>query len=252
MTDPFAGVAALPGVAAVADRARSAVDGVLFERVLLTRAAEVAAECRLEAARSSAELEGAPASIADLRSGAAFGLDSVGPVASAAVRVTEESAHLVDVWTRAPAQALARLHAVAAVDLAGEPGRPRHDADVHNRLGALLALLVQPTAAPAVVVAAIVHGELLALAPFGSRDGLVARAAWRLVLIGRGMDSKAVTVPEHGLVVLGRSAYAEALAAYQTGTPDGLVAWVTHCCTAVELGAARGLEVCRAVAARQA
>ena len=38
----------------------------------------------------------------------------------------------------------------------------------------------------AVVVAAVVHGELLALSPFGSGNGLVARAAARLVLIHRG------------------------------------------------------------------
>ncbi|MET0741258.1 MAG: oxidoreductase [Candidatus Nanopelagicales bacterium] len=250
MTDPFSDVAALPGVAAVADRARKRVDGVMFERVLLKRAAEVVAECRLEAARSSAELEGAPASLADLRSGTAFSLDSVGPVASAAVRVAEESTHLVDVWSRAPAQALARLHAVAAADLAGEPGRPRDDAEVHDRLRALLGLLVQPTTAPGVVVAAIVHGELLALAPFGSRDGLVARAAWRLVLVSRGVDSKSVTVPEQGLVRLGRPAYAESLAAYRSSEPAGVAAWVAHCCAAIELGAARGLELCREVAAR--
>jgi hypothetical protein len=250
VTDPFAGVAALPGVAVAADRARSAVDSVLFERVLLKRAVEVAAEGRLEAARSSAELEGAPASIADLRSGAAFELDSVGPLAWAAVRVAEECVHLVEVWPRSPAQALAKLHVAAAADLGGEPGRPRDDPEVRDRLAVLLDLLVQPTVAPGVVVAAIVHGELLSMAAFGSRDGLVARAAWRLVLVSRGVDSKAATVPEYGLARLGRPAYAQSLAAYRSGEPVGVAAWVAHCCTAVELGATRGGEICREVASR--
>jgi len=44
------------------------------------------------------------------------------------------------------------------------------------------------TAAPAPVLVAVVHGELLALAPFGSADGVVARAAARLTAIKKDSD----------------------------------------------------------------
>ena len=46
----------------------------------------------------------------------------------------------------------------------------------------LSGLLTAPTKAPALVVGAIVHGELLTLRPFGWGDGIVARAAQRLAL----------------------------------------------------------------------
>jgi len=47
-------------------------------------------------------------------------------------------------------------------------------------------------------LAAVVHGELATLAPFGSADGIVARAAARLTLVTRGVDPKSVSVPEVG------------------------------------------------------
>jgi Fic family protein len=95
-------------------------------------------------------------------------------------------------------------------------------------------LLAAPTVAPALVVAAVVHGELLALRPFGFGSGLVARAAGRAVLISRGVDPLAVLAPSAGLTFLGRSAYVSAARAYLSGTPGGLAAWVLHCCLAVE------------------
>ena len=70
-------------------------------------------------------------------------------------------------------------------------------------------------------MAALVHGELASLAPFGSADGVVARAAGRLTGITRGLDPKAVSVPEVGFAELGREAYAEALAGYAVRDPAG-------------------------------
>jgi len=97
-----------------------------------------------------------------------------------------------------------------------------------------------------VVTAAVVHGELMALRPFGTADGLVARAAARLVLVDRGLDPKAVSAPEVGHVEL-HSGYAEALRGYVSGGPDGVGAWIVHCARAVELGAREGLAVCEAI-----
>ena len=83
---------------------------------------------------------------------------------------------------------------------AAEPelGRPRPDAQVAARLGLLADLVTGGTAAPAPVVVAVVHGELLTLAPFGSADGVVARAAARLAAVATGLDPKGLAVPEVG------------------------------------------------------
>ena len=62
------------------------------------------------------------------------------------------------------------------------------------------------TDAPALLVAAVVHAELAAAAPFASHNGLVARAAERLVLVARGLDEKSLVVPEAGHLAL-RPAY---------------------------------------------
>ena len=126
--------------------------------------------------------------------------DGVGPVLAGAVRVAEEQGRLLGVWRTSPLQALARLHVLAAADLVGEPelGRPRTGADVSARLALLADLVTGGTAAPAPVVVAVVHGELLALEPFGSADGVVARAAARLTAVATGLDPKALAVPEVG------------------------------------------------------
>ena len=49
---------------------------------------------------------------------------------------------------------------------------------------------------PAPVLAAVAHGELLTLAPFGIADGVVARAVSRLVTIASGLDPHGLGVPE--------------------------------------------------------
>ncbi|MCW2945902.1 MAG: filamentation induced by cAMP protein Fic, partial [Actinoallomurus sp.] len=126
-----------------------------------------------------------------------------------------------------------------------EIGPPPAPAEVAARLDTLSGLLTSPTGAPAVVVAAVVHGELLALRPFGWGDGIVARAAARLTLVDRGLDPKSLTAPEVGHAELG-TAYREAILAYASGTPAGVAHWVRHCAEAVGLGARDALAVCEA------
>jgi hypothetical protein len=142
---------------------------------------------------------------------------------------------------------LARLHVLAAADLAADDdlGRPAPHAGA--RLSGLFSLVTGTTAAPAVLVAGLVHGELAALAPFGIADGVVARAAGRLTGITRGLDPKAVTVPEVGFAELGREAYAAALAGYASGTPQGVAGWLVHCSRATEHGALEGLAICESL-----
>ena len=115
------------------------------------------------------------------------------------------------------------------------------------RLNGLARLLAAKSEAPALVVAAVVHGELLALRPFGSLNGLVARAAERLVLVGSGLDPKSVCPAEVGHAEGGREAYAEALRAYASGTAEGMAAWIAHCAEAVRLGARESMAVCEAL-----
>ena len=105
-----------------------------------------------------------------------------------AARVYTELGDLVEVWRQAPRQALARLHTLAARDLVDRDhlGQPATD-DATARLTQLADLLAA-TRAPALVVAAVVHGELATLRPFGSADRVVAMAASRLVLVERGLD----------------------------------------------------------------
>jgi hypothetical protein len=135
----------------------------------------------------------------------------------------------------------------AAGSLPGERlGRPDGSPAIAARLGSLAQLLTSGTQVPGTLVAAVVHGELATLAPFGGADDLVARAAERLTLITRGVDPKTVSVPEVGHRERGED-YRAALAGYATGSADGVAGWLRHCATAVELGACEGLAICEAV-----
>jgi len=231
----------LAGVAGAADGARADVDRLLGHRMLRRRSAEVSAESSLRGARASAALAGAAYPLAEVRTG---GVDD--PLVTGALRVSAGLGPLVSTWRRAPLQVLARLHVLAAAGLAPDERLGRPTAAVGSRLTALAAVLTGPSGVPAVVVAAVVHGELLALAPFGTADGLVARAAYRLTLVAFGLDPKGVSVPEVGHAEL-EDEYADALAGYRAGDAAGVAGWVRHCCAAVSLGAREGLAVCEAL-----
>ena len=240
--DPLAPLLELPGVRDASEAARSAVDRLLGHRVMRRGSAGVSTESALRGARASAALEGADVPLADLRAGRVED-----PVVQGALRVSASLGSMTDTWTRAPGQVLARLHVLAAAELADRDDLGRPGPHAGPRLGGLLGLVTGPTTAPAVVVAALVHGEVAALAPFGTADGVVARAAARLTGITRGLDPKAVSVPEVGFAELGRGAYAPALAGYATGGPDGLAGWLVHCCRATEHGALEGLAICESL-----
>jgi hypothetical protein len=134
-------------------------------------------------------------------------------------------------------QALARIHVLAAADLTGDPdrlGRPREG--MGARLDLLAQLLTGGSAAPGAVLAAVVHGELLGLAPFGTADGVVARAAARLTMISTGLDPKGLAVPE--VRYLRESdRYRKLAAGFATGEPGALGAWIVFCCDACVAGA---------------
>ncbi|MGH3739513.1 MAG: hypothetical protein ACRDT6_28535, partial [Micromonosporaceae bacterium] len=121
---------------------------------------------------------------------------------------------------------------------APEPGRlPAGAPDLTARLDALAKLVAGATSAPALLVAAVVHGELLAVRPFATANGVVARGAARLTLVERGLDPRALIVPEVGHLAR-QPEYVGAAGAYATGTPDGVRSWLRHYATAATLGAA--------------
>lgn len=236
----------LPGVAAAVEETRSAVDRLLGHRMLRRRSADVSAESALRGAWASAWLAGAQVSLDDVRSGAHVGQ----PLVQGALRCQAAIASLVDVWPRAPRQALARLHVLAGADLVPELvpdrdslGRPAPSAA--GRLDMLASVLAQ-TRIPAVLVAAVVHGEVLALDAFPPVSGLVARAAARLVLVDRGLDPKSLVVLEAGHKELGDQ-YPQALDAYREGTAEGLASWLRHCAAATIAGAREAIAISEAM-----
>jgi hypothetical protein len=240
--DPLAALVELPGVRAAAESARTAIDRLLGHRVMRRESAGVSTESALRGARASAALEGVDVPLADLRAGR---VDD--PRLQGALRVSAGLGSMTDTWSRAPGQVLARLHVLAAADLVDRDrlGRPAPHAG--PRLSRLFGVVTGQTAAPAVLVAALVHGELAALAPFGTADGVVARAAGRLTGITRGLDPKAVSVPEVGFAELGAAAYGSALEGYASGDREGVAAWLRHCCRATEHGALEGLAICESL-----
>lgn len=232
--DPLAPLAGLPGVGPAVAATRLLIDRLGRHRALRRHGDAVSTESALRGAAAAAGIElGRLVASAELQRAATD--PAADPVVRGAVRTYAELALLVPVWNQAPRQALARLHALAARDLvpADELGRPR-DPAAADRLTQLADVLAT-TRVPALVVAAAVHGELATLRPFGAADRVVALAASRLVLVGRGLDPLALTVAELGHQ--DREADAVALRGYADGTAEGLAAWVLHCGAAVEAGA---------------
>src|SRR5690606_8248588 len=112
------------------------------------------------------------------------------------------------------------------------------------RMESLFRLMDSATKAPALVMAAIVHAELAVLRPFGSADGVVARAAERLTLVEYGLDPKSLVAVEVGHREL---PYAEGLRAYLGGTQEGVAQWIQQCASAVTLGVREAVAICEAM-----
>jgi hypothetical protein len=241
----LAPLAELPGVAAAGDEAREALGKAHRHRTNLRGWPATAAEAALRAARASSVLEGG-----------ALALPETGepdPLLAGALRVSEAleggATTLVGIWQKAPMQALARLHALAAADLVDEDrlGRPRTDAEVGPRLEFLVDLVTGKSDIPAAVLAAVAHGELLTLAPFGSADGVVARGVSRLVTIANGLDPHGLGVPE--VFWMRQSVdYQAAARGFASGTPDGLTAWLMLSARALRAGAREALSIAESAA----
>ena len=229
-SDPLSRLASLEGVPSAYAAARDGIDVMLRDRGLRRTSPETTGESLLRGAHASAVLEGSTSTLTEVRDGAGD------EVAADAVRVSTELLGLAPTLTRSPLQALARIHALAAATLPAElRGRPR-DGDAAAHLRGIGDLITGATTAPALLQAAVVHAELATAAPFSSHNGLVARAAERLVLVARGVDEKSLVVPEAGHLAL-RAAYESNLRGYRDGGAAGVQSWLLYAAEAYAAGA---------------
>jgi hypothetical protein len=224
--------------------AREAVDAALRRPALRRDGGPAAVEAALRSAVASAALEGHRHDLDEVRSGVV-----TDPVVQGALRVSAAlngPAGLAGLWRSAPRQVLARLHVLAARGCPGveEPalGRPTPSPDLpadllSARLDALCDLVVATDrAVPAILRAAVIHGELLGLRPFAGPNGVVARAAGRLTLVADGLDPRALLAPEEAHLAR-EPEYVGGANAFATGTPDGVRSWLRHCAAAVSSAA---------------
>ncbi|HUW79170.1 MAG TPA: hypothetical protein VMV52_10550 [Candidatus Nanopelagicaceae bacterium] len=219
-------VIGLPGVQLAATDARDAMDLLRKQRILRTKGTEVRALALSESALAAAELGNIEV-----------------PIAVALLQSSIESAGLV---STAPMQVLAQFHAIALTDQGSDVrGRPRDlGPEERERFFALNDLVKAESSIPALIIGGLFMAEVMDIAPFASANDVVARSSFRSILIGRGFDPDSLGLPEVGMLVLGANSFVPALAAYRTGTPEGVAAWLRHLASAVQLGARRGIEIC--------
>ena len=229
--DPFIAAASLEGIPSAYAATRDGLDSLLRDRGLRRSTPEVTGDSLLLGASATAKIEGSAYDVEALKAGEGDA------TARAAVRLSTELLGLAPVWNRSPLQAIARIHALAAAGSAGteDLGRPANPTGA-ERLNLLGRLLGRPTKAPGLVVAALVHAEIAAAGAFVSHNGVVARAAERLVLVTKGVDPASVTVPEagHAAEIEG---YRAALAAYEQGKAAGIHQWLMYASQAFSRGA---------------
>ncbi|MFI2753586.1 cell filamentation protein Fic [Cellulomonas sp. P22] len=272
--DPLGAVAELPGVPEAVDAARAACEELRWHEAYRRRWREVRAEAGIRSARASAALDGARVPL-DLVRSMAVGAP---PAESAEHRTALgalRAAAYVEQWMPALAargaaqlpplgQLVAGTHRAATggwlpdervgrlrgsdapEDLRGL-GVAVSGAELAARLD-LLGDVVRRTNAPALVVTAVVHGELLALRPFAAANGVVARAVARLLLTARGLDPTGSVVPDAAWAAA-PNPYLAAAAGFATGTPDGVARWVRACADAVVIGAGEARVIGDAVLA---
>ncbi|MGY0231294.1 oxidoreductase [Longispora urticae] len=228
--------------------ARASFDTALRHRAMRKQGGQVAVEAGLRTARASAALQGHAYDLDELRAGTA-----VDPVVQGALRVSQALEGLVPSWTRAPRQVLAKLHVLAGRGIVpdGELGRPGGalpggapgvvEAGVQARLDGLVRLVTGKE--DTLLLAAVVHGELLALGAFGQVNGVVARAAARLTLIAGGFDLRGLLPVDVGHLDR-EPEYLGAQATFATGTPDGLRSWLKHYAAAVTRAAEETTAIC--------
>jgi len=213
-TDVLAPLLKLADVGPALEAARDRVDGALRHPALRRAGGAVAAEVGLRSAVASAALEGHGYPLDEVRAGTV-----TDPVLQGALRLSRELDGLAALWPKVPRQVLARMHVLAGRGAVPDRllGRPVDGTDM-DRLGALLNLVADGSGAPALLLAAIVHGELLAVCPFAGPNGVVARAAARATLVAAGLDARGLLAVDVGHLAR-QPEYLGSSGAFATGTP---------------------------------
>ena len=279
MAEQVLSLLALPGVADAVEEARTACTELRWHQALRRRIPEAAAESRVRGATATALLEGSEPSgsqgtvtlVRDIMRGAVAwpeDLDPVERVLKSAVQVTAATESIGTGAMSSPAQLLARLHVAATADLlpAEQVGRPRRPGETSTEFGDL----GEPVPAErlpqrltqvydllgtlraggsALVVAALVHAELVTVRPFVTGNGLVARALERVVHRTGGLDPTGVAVPELGHAQKVGADYRGALTAYGQGGAEGVRLWLLQSAEAAVTGARAGTAIADSVLA---
>lgn len=230
LDDPFARLAAMEGVGSAMAATRDGIDALLRDRGLRRSSPGLTGDSLVRGAHASAVLAGSTSTLEETLAG---GGDET---ARASVRVSAELLSQTPVLTRAPLQALARIHTLAAKGSVDQQdlGRPRSAATA-DRMTGLARRLMTPTSAPALVVAGVAHAEVATVAPFVSYNGIVARALERLLLVARGVDPQSLMVPEAGHLRL-RGEYESNLDGYRHGGSRGVRSWLLYVAEAYAAG----------------
>jgi hypothetical protein len=218
--DPLGALARLEGVPSAVAAALSAVDIVLRDRGHRNVEREESARALLASAQASADLTG-----------------DRERWLPGAVRLYADLADLAALIRVAPGQVLARSHMLVGHGLVADHllGRLRDEPAVAPRMTELAGLLTTRTEASAVILGAVAHAEIAVLKPFGSGDGVVARAVEHMVLISAGVDPYGLINCEAGHAA-DPKAYETALRGYRDDGVIGVRAWLQHCAGAVARG----------------
>lgn len=269
-------LAALPGVPEAIESARVACEQLRWHEAYRRRWREVRAEAGVRAAQAGAAIDGARIGLDTVRAMALGDLPVGGDRADLLVaRGALRASALVETWMpdlggRASVELpplghlLSRVHSAVAAGWLPDTdvGRLRTDLPPQDLRGLgpaptgeesaarieLLGRVLRDSRAPALVLAAVVHGELLAVRPFAAGNGQVARAVSRLVLTVRGLDPTGSVLPETAWAGAS-NAYLGAAAGFATGRTEGVAAWVRACAAAVVAGAHETRDVADAVVA---
>lgn len=163
---------------------------------------------------------------------AALHRDVVGPLAAAGrIRLAE----------------VAAPRPAGTAPIEGGPGQAPDGPGLDVRLQGLLHLIDVP-AAPALVRAAVVHAETACARPFTAGNAAVGRLLARHLVTRDALEPTGVAVAELWAARV-PGGYAQALAAYASGSAEGVVDWVLWQAEALLVGIEEGARVCRAVQA---
>ena len=129
----------------------------------------------------------------------------------------------------------------------GGPG-PAPDGEALTARLEGLTRLIGLSGAPALVRAAAVHGEMVTVRPFLVGNAAVGRLLVRHLITRDGLEPTGVAVPDQYAARM-PAAYADAAAAYASGTHDGVVAWVVWQAEAIFMGIQEAQVICRTIQA---